>query len=532
MAIWYNTAMETMKKTTSTTETVTISRAEYEELLDLKQQHAWLLEQLRVVRSRQFGPSSEKASEEIQEQLSFLFNEAEVYVDEETAPEKAAVEVRSHTRKKKSGSARDILPENTEVVEVEHILPENDRLCPQCGEAMQPIGIEVQETIQIIPAKAVLHRDIYYTYGCGNCKTNDITTPIQKTPKEPMLIPGSYASAEAVAHIAMQKFVMGSPLYRQEQEWNRQGVMLSRQTMSNWLLRSTEDWLSPIYDELHRQLLRHDLLHADETELQVLHEAGRAAQAKSYMWLYRTSGEAEHPIVLYEYQPGRGLEYPKTFLDGFTGYLQTDGYAGYNGVGGAIRVGCWAHARRKFDEALKAVPKGKRSPTAEQGVAFCSQLFKLEEQFKDLPPEERKDKRLEQEKPVLDAMQAWANTRNAAPKSKLGIALNYLKNQWTELNAYLQDGRIELSNNRAERSIKPFVISRKNFLFANTPCGARCSAILFSLIETAKENGLDPYRYLTWVLTEAPKRAAAGSVWAAELVPQHVPPQCHAISEN
>ena len=389
---WNHTAMETTKKTTSTTETVTISRAEYEEL---KAQNRWLLEQLRVVRSKQFGSSSEKASEEVQEQLSLLFNEAEVYADEEAAPEKASVEVRSHTRQKKSGSARDILPENTEVVEVEHILPENDRLCPQCGEAMQPIGTEVQETLQIIPPKVILHRDIYYTYGCGNCKENDITTPILKTPKEPVLIPGSYASAEAVAHIAVQKFVMGSPLYRQEQEWNRQGVLLSRQTMSNWLLRSTEDWLAPIYDELHRQLLRQELLHADETELQVLHEAGRAAQAKSYMWLYRTSGEAEHPIILYEYQPGRGQEYPKTFLDGFAGYLQTDGYAGYNGVDSAIRVGCWAHARRKFDEALKAVPKGKRSPTAEQGVAYCSRLFKLEEQFKDLPPEERKEKRLE-----------------------------------------------------------------------------------------------------------------------------------------
>ena len=265
----------------------------------------------------------------------------------------------------------------------------------------------------------------------------------------------------------------------------------------------------------------------------MLHEAGRSAQTKSFMWLYRTSGDAEHPIVLYEYQPGRGQEYPKAFLNGFHGYLQTDGYSGYNTVDGATRVGCWAHARRKFDEALKAVPKGRRSPTAEQGVAYCSQLFKLEERYKDLPPEDRKQRRLEQEKPVLDAMQAWANTRNAAPKSKLGIALNYLKNQWTELNAYLQDGRIELSNNRAERSIKPFVISRKNFLFANTPGGARCSAILFSLIETAKENGLDPYCYLTWVLTEAPKRASAGSAaWASELIPQYAPPQCSAISNT
>ena len=232
---------------------------------------------------------------------------------------------------------------------------------------MQPIGTEVQEKIQIIPARIILHRDVYVTYACLNCKENGISTPIVQTPKEPALIPGSYASAEAVAHFAVQKFVMGSPLYRQEQEWNRQGFMISRQTMSNWLIRCSEDWLAPVYGALHRLLVQHDLLHADETELQVLHEEGKDARAKSYMWLYRTSGDAEHPIVLYEYAPGRGQEYPKTFLKGFHGYLQTDGYSGYAGVDGAIRVGCWAHARRKFDEALRAVPKGKRSPTAEQG---------------------------------------------------------------------------------------------------------------------------------------------------------------------
>ena len=262
--------------------------------------------------------------------------------------------------------------------------------------------------------------------------------------------------------------------------------------------------------------------------MQVLHEEGKDAKSRSYMWLYRTSGDAEHPIVLYEYAPGRGQEYPSAFLAGFQGYLQTDGYSGYNAVKGAIHVGCWAHARRKFDEALRAVPKGKRSPTAEQGVAYCSQLFKLEEKFKDLSPEERKEQRLKQEKPVLDAMLAWANTRNAAPKSKLGIALNYLKNQWDDLAAYLQDGRIELSNNRAERSIKPFVISRKNFLFANTARGAKSSAVMFSLIETAKENGLDPYRYLTWLLNEAPRLAITDPDWAASLVPQYAPALCKA----
>lgn len=244
------------------------------------------------------------------------------------------------------------------------------------------------------------------------------------------------------------------------------------------------------------------------------------------MWLYRTGSDAEYPIVLYEYQPGRGKDYPKEFLEGFRGYLQTDGYAGYNSVEGAIHVGCWAHVRRKFNDALEVSGKGKKSPTAAQGVAYCTQLFKLEEQWKDLTPEERQKKRSEQAKPVLDAILAWSKTRTAAPKSKLGIALNYLKNQWPTLTTYLQDGRIEVSNNRAERSIKPFVISRKNFLFANTTNGAQSCAVLFSLIETAKENHLDPCRYLTWVLKEAPKRSVSDPNWPQTLIPQNAPPDC------
>ena len=520
--------MEKNKLATSTAEeTVTISRTEYEHLLEDKRQKEWLLEQLRLARKKQFGASSEKATEEVTEQLSFLFDEPAAYKQPKEEPEaEETVEVKAHARKKRSGSAREILPENAEVEEETHELPEEARLCPQCGEVMQPIGTEVRETLKIIPAKVILHRDIYVTYGCGNCKQNDIAVPIVQTPKEPALLPGSCASAEAVAHIAVQKYVMGSPLYRQEQEWNRQGVMLSRQTMSNWLLRCSDAWLAPIYAELRKLLLARDLLHADETEVQVLHEPGKAPQTQSYMWLYRTGSDAEHPIVLYEYQPGRGKDYPKEFLEGFRGYLQTDGYAGYNSVEGAIHVGCWAHVRRKFNDALEVSGKGKKSPTAAQGVAYCTQLFKLEEQWKDLTPEERQKKRLEQAKPVLDAILAWANTRTAAPKSKLGIALNYLKNQWPALTTYLQDGRIELSNNRAERSIKPFVISRKNFLFANTTNGAQSCAVLFSLIETAKENNLDPCRYLTWVLKEAPKRSCSDPAWAQTLTPQNAPPDC------
>jgi len=182
--------------------------------------------------------------------------------------------------------------------------------------------------------------------------------------------------------------------------------------------------------------------------------------------------------------------------------------------------------RRKFNDALEVSGKGKKSPTAAQGVAYCTQLFKLEEQWKDLMPEERQKKRSEQAKPVLDAILAWSKTRTAAPKSKLGIALNYLKSQWPTLTTYLQDGRIELSNNRAERSIKPFVISRKNFLFANTTNGAQSCAVLFNLIETAKENGLAPCRYLTWVLKEAPKRSVSDPNWPQTLIPQNAPPDC------
>ena len=539
----YNNPMKTeINGTEKAVEIVMIPQAEYKDLLDryekleawtkeLEAQNRWLLEQLRVIRKKVFDASSEKASEEVVVQLSLLFNEAEVCAGEESKEESKEeapeVVVRSHTRRK-GGDVRSIVPENIEVVETEHTIPEDERVCPQCGEPMQVVGKEVRETLELIPAKAVLHRDTYYTYACKNCDKNDTTTPFVKTPKEPSVIPGGYASPESVAQIAVQKFVMGSPLYRQEQEWNRQNIMLSRQTMANWLIRCAADWFGPVYYELHKQLLQLDLLHADETELQVLHEPGKTAQAKSYMWLYRSSGDAEHPIVLYEYQPGRGQEHPKEFLAGFQGYLQTDGYAGYNGVEGVTHVGCWAHARRKFVEAQQAVPKGQPSPTADQGVAYCTKLFKLEQQFAELPPEERKEKRLIQEKPVLDAMFAWANTINAAPKSKLGIALNYLKNQWERLNNYLLDGRIELSNNRAERSIKPFVISRKNFLFANTQLGAKSSAVIFSLIETAKENGLDPYRYLCFVLRTAPALRENDPDWAKKLTPLNAPQSCKA----
>ena len=528
--------MEKKAAETRNVGTITIPCAEYEalkaenaaqneQIAELSQKVEWLMAQLRLSRQKQFGASSEKTDEDGLEQLSLLFNETEVYVEQEKAE---SVAVAAHVRNRKSGSVKDVVPENIPVEVVEHRLAEDELSCPICGTELVEIGKEIRQTLEIKPAQVYLREDWYYTYACRKCQTEGIKSPVMKTPKGPALIPGSFASESAVAHIATQKFVMGSPLYRQEQEWKRQGVKLTRQSMSNWLMRCEEDYFKPVYEELHRQLVRHQVLHADETTLQVLHEPGKKPQSKSYMWLYRTSGDAGHPNVLYEYQPDRKKEHPKEFLAGFRGYLHTDGYSGYHDLPESITVvGCWAHARRYFDEAVKSLPKGKQSgSSAATGLAYCTKLFQEEAKLAGLPPEERYKKRLELEKPVLAALFAWAETRQAAPKSALGKALHYLKEQRPYLLAYLEDGRLELSNNRAERSIKPFVIDRKNFLFANTPGGAQSSAVIFSLIETAKENGLNPYRYLLHVLKTAPTLDRTKEDWVALLLPANAPDDC------
>ena len=532
---------------TSNAEMVTISRAEYEKLLGqeqqlltqnerlatMEQQIEVLMEALRLARHKQFGASSEKSEDTLMEQLSFLFNEAEVFSAAEKEAEENVTTVVAHKRHKKHEYTLDSIPEGMPVEQVEHRLEGEDLVCPQCGDIMTEIGKEVVRTMKIIPAQTIVREEIYYTYACKRCsKSADegCETPVVKAPREKSIIPGSFATPEAIAHIMTQKFVMGSPLYRQEQEINRKGIHLSRQTMSNWILRAAEDYLAPVYEQLHGELLKRDVLHADETTLQVLHEPGKKPQTDSYMWLYRTSGDTDKPIVLYEYQPGRGAKHPKEFLSGYKGYLHTDGYVGYHDLGEDITVvGCWAHARRKFDEAVKSLPKGKaKGSSASQGLAYCNLLFGIEQEIADKTEEERYEERLKQAKPVLDAMFAWANSRTAAPKSALGKAFHYLKEQWPYLTNYLKDGRLEISNNLAERSIKPFVIDRKNFLFANTPKGATGSAIMFSLIQTAMENRLDPYKYLTWLLKNAKDADLTDAQVVQNLLPWNTPVECHA----
>lgn len=529
-------------QTSTAAEAETVSRAEYEalqakrdalqeqltaksrELAAALLKNDWLLEQLKIDKKKLHGQSSEAAMDAVLEQLSLFFNEAEAI---DAASYEPATKVKEHSRKRRSGSVDDAVPEDLPVERVEHRLSEEERKCPVCGTEMVEIGTEVHRTLVIKQPEFSVREDVYYTYAYKACEKESDEAVIVNTPREPGVLTGSFASPEAIAYIMTQKYVMYSPLYRLEQEMERAGIKLTRQTMSNWILHASDDWLKPVYEQLHRELLKRSVLHADETTLQVLKEPGKAATGKSYMWLYRTSGDAEHPIVLYDYRPNRKSENAEAFLRGFSGWLHADGYQGYHKLPEQIRVvGCWAHARRKFDEALNALPKETRvGSEAAKGVALCSSLFKIEETLSELSAEERLKQRREQAKPVLDAMLSWAEglIPKTAAKSALGKALYYLTSQWPYLIRYLEDSRLEVSNNRAERCIKPFVMGRKNWLFANTPAGAQSSAVIYSLIETAKENGLDPYRYLLWIFREAPKAAASDPAWAGGFLPQSAP---------
>ncbi len=507
--LWYNLGMKEDILTTEKSDTVVISREEYDALVALKTQYAtmekqikWLTEQVTLNRQKQFGASSEKSEYDFS-QVS-IFNEAEHFADEK-AEEPKLTKIKEYYRKTRLTTDKLPLDLPEEVIDYE--LPPEERICPECGEKLHEIGSEViREELRIIPASMSTVKHVRHTYGCRCCEKHSEKATIVKAPVAAPVIKGSFASPEAVAHIMVQKYVMGSPLYRQEKEMARQGIPLSRQTMSNWTIKCSEDWLEPIYELLHRKLIEHTVLAADETELQVLREPGKTAQSKSYLWVYRTGSDAEHPIALSEYQPDRRAKRPIEFLNGFKGYLHTDGYDGYHKLPEDITVvGCWSHARRYYDQALKTLSEKDREGTnALRGKRYCDKLFAIEKKLTDCSPDERYKKRLELAKPVLDEYHNWLLSFGDIGKNLFGKAVNYSLSQWKYLENYLLDGRLEISNNRTERTVKPFVIDRKNFLFSNTPRGAKASAVVFSLIETAIENGLNPFDYLVYVFKNAP----------------------------
>ena len=500
--IGYNLAnLMTTTDTTTQSATLPTSEALAQENAQLKAEIQWLKEQLGLAKHRLFAPSSEKTPVG---QEALLFNEAEACAAPEV-PEPVS-ETITYTRRKFVGQ-RELNLAGLPTEDIVYDLPEDQQVCPQCDGALHEMGADVRNEVKIVPATLIVVRHIRTKYTCRHCQEQEIKTPVLTAPMPTTAFPNSLASPSAVAHIMVQKFVEGTPLYRQEQSFSRLGFSLSRQTMANWMLTGAT-WLTKVYARLKVHLLTRDIAHADETTLQVLHEAGRAAQSPSYMWLYR-SGRDGPAIVLFEYQTTRAGAHPSAFLKGFRGYLHVDGYAGYEGLTGVTLVGCWAHARRKFLEAINVLPAPERKKggtAAHKGLEFCNQLFEIERDLHAVTPEERLAGRQRRSATVLALFRAWLDeiSVSALPKSKLGEAITYCLNQWRKLNAFLQEGRLELDNNRSERAIKPFVIGRKNWLFANTPGGARSSATIYSLVETAKENGLNPLTYLTYLFERLP----------------------------
>lgn len=464
----------------------------------------WFEEHFRLNQHRLYGRSSEQT---VNPEQQTLFNEAEALDAVKPSVPEPTVEEITYTRKKKQQGHREKMLKDLPVETIEYKLPEEEQVCDACGGALHEMSTETTREIKIIPPQVKVAEHVRSVYGCRDCERNGTTTSIITAPMPKRALPGSIASAATIAHIMVQKFMYGVPLYRQEQNWKQLDVEISRQTMANWLISASSRWLSILFDRMHQLLLKHDIICADETTLQVLHEPGRAADSTSYMWLYRT-GRDGPPIVLYEYQTTRARKHPEKFLKGFKGYLCTDGYQSYDGLSGAINVACLAHARRKFDEALKSLPKTAKDKAcaAQEGLDFCNKLYMIERELHDVSPEKRYEARLEKSKPVLDAFHEWLKyqRRILTPKSTTGKAVNYCLNLWDKLTGFLLDGRLFIDNNISERSIKPFVISRKNFLFCNTQGGATASAMIFSILETAKENGVKLFEYLTYLLEALP----------------------------
>lgn len=469
---------------------------------------SWYEEQYRLSRAQRFGPSSEQTLPF--DQMSF-FNEAEAESSNMIMIEPELSQIENAGSKKKKGHKNAVTaPLPVEVIE--YRLSTEEMSCPQCGESLHEMKKEVHKELKVIPAQVLVTEHVRYVYSCRNCEKTATTTPILSAPMPNPAIKNSLASPSMLAHIMSRKYVEALPLYRQEQQFKRFGINLSRQTLANWVIKGSV-WLECLYVAMHRELISKEILHADETVLEVLKEPGREASAQSYMWLYRT-GRADKGIVLYEYQQGRSGDYAKIFLRGFSGYLHTDGYAGYHKLTNQedekkiTLVGCWSHARRRYDEALKALGtrEGPSAVTIRKGLDYCNQLFKIEKEIIDFSAEDRTKYRMKKSKPLLLEYFDWLEKMQpmVLPKSKLGDAIGYSLNQRKYLENFLLDGRLEISNNRAERSIKPFVIGRKNWLFCNTPKGAKASAIIYSLIETAKENGLNPFPYLQYLFEQLP----------------------------
>jgi len=449
-----------------------------------------LEEIIRSFQRKTFSASSEQASAA---QLG-LFNEAEA----SEATEAPEVIVKPHARQRRG---RPALPPELPREEVIHDLPEADKVCPHDGTPLALIGQEVSEQLDIIPAQVKVIRHVRLKYACPCCEQHVATAA---KPAQPL--GKSMAAPGLLAYIATAKYADALPLYRQTEQFKRLGIDLDRTTLANWMIRSGQ-LVQPLINRLTELILEQPVIGMDETTVQVLNEPGKTAQSTSYMWLMG-AGPPGQRLRVFHYEPTRSGSVPMDRLDGFDGAVMVDGYAGYGAAcqaHGITRLGCWAHARRKFFEAAKLQPKGKTG-RPDQALALIARLYAVEQSAQELTPNERHALRQERSVPVIGQLKTWLEktTSQVPPKTKLGQALHYLQAQWPALVRYLDDGRYPIDNNAIENAIRPFAIGRKNWLFSQTQAGARASANLYSLIETAKGHGLEPYAYLRRIFKELP----------------------------
>ncbi len=484
-----------------------------------------LLAELAFLKTKLFGSVSERGKGAIDGQIN-LFQLAngtiqeeppqDEQIEDEENPSVIEPDIVAGTEQPKSQTQRRPRPSYDKFFEniptrdvMVDSLSDEEKVCSVCGEKMIPIGQEILRT-ELIYKKPTLERINYVgtTYACPNCKDVEGDNTFVKDKCEPALIEGSYVSNGLAAHVMFAKFVMALPLNRLEQEFSALGVKISRTTMANWVITCSEKYLEPMYKYFRRQLLKRKYLMADETPIQVLKEEDRRPQSKSYVWLIRTGEDGGIPIILFNYTPTRARKNIEKVLQNAENdfYLMVDGYQGYNSLSGSIRCCCYAHLRRYF---VRAIPKGHEADLMEpavQGVMYCDKLFRFEKMYaeKGYSAEQKRKHRLKDEEPIIDAFLQWADRQQPEKGDGLRKALTYLNNCRPYMKNYLKDGNCSFSNNWSENSLRGVVVGRKNWLFSNSTDGADANMRVFTIVETAKANGLDQEAYLNFLLEHRP----------------------------
>lgn len=476
------------------------------QLAAVTQQLASLSEHVRLLLARKYGRSSEQASALFGSQLQLFDQPAPPAPVEEPAPQKDT-EVAAHKRRK---TGRKPIPADLPCVEQVLDIPEESKWCA-CGHAKCRIGEERTSQLDFTPAQLRNLVTVRPKYACRACEGVNGTGPtVSIAPLPPQLLPRSIATPNLVAQIVLQKFCDALPLYRQESMFERLGVTITRAKMCDWLIKVATR-LQPLMPELEAEARAGPLIAIDETTLRVLDQPGRTPNTKSYVWVF-CGGVAERRVVYFKHTPTRHGKTAQEFLTGYTGAVVSDGFSGYNPLdktSGVVHLGCWAHVRRKFADVIKSLDKKKVPPgVSHEAIARIRALYAIERQAKNhgLAPDEIRDLRQREAKPILDGMHTWLEQKSsdAAPTSLLGKAIRYALGQWSRLVLYINDGNYRIDNNPAENAIRPFVVGRKNWLFCDSENGARASTIYYTLIETAKANGLEPSAYLRYLLNRLP----------------------------